>query len=109
MHNAVYKIRVNFSLFVCLNLGVFLYPMVLKTLHVHKGNLFYQNTQNSLDFTKAEKSCQICQFEFVNVILTRALPALLLISPLVFIYLLSEGRVWKTSVIYYSLRAPPVA
>lgn len=105
----MHKVRINFLLFVCLNISVFLYPMVLKTLHVHKQTYTYHAPQSSEGLTKTEKSCQICQFDFVNVILAKPLPTLFILSPLEFLYLLPQGRVWKTTVFYFSLRAPPVA
>jgi len=100
--------KLNIILLVFFQLAVFTSPFLVKSFHHHvPGHILHTNSKTS--FNISEKTCLICQYEFVTFELTKpvnfsfGLPSAPLKNSEVF------KQAYYTSFSYYSHRAPPIS
>ena len=103
----VNKRKIYITSLVIFHLLVFLVPLTIKSTHRHITQL-QSFTKSGSQYSKAEKPCFICQFEFVSSIvkgITRHC-----VSQPVTPVKNSElvAQVYNIPFTYFSLRAPPV-
>ncbi len=97
--------RKHIILIALFQLMVFLTPFAVKSLHIHIHSQVENN--NELSFHKSEKTCAICNFEFVQVIAKSPLRIQHYIPIISIVISYFESQYDKTPYYAYNLRGPP--
>jgi len=89
-------------------LVVFVLPYTVKSVHTHTSdNSCHSNHIPTL--SNIQNECQICNFEFVSFVTNHAQPLSIHQQTYPVNFCFAITKVYKTLIVFFSLRSPPLA
>jgi len=99
----------NLIRLICVHLLLLAYPLVSKSFHVHHEESAHHEFSAHACFDQPEKSCPVCDFEFYNFVPTQPIFHSVALQDISTCNTPKHQAAYITFILYFSLRAPPVA
>jgi hypothetical protein len=104
----VKKRKIHIIFLVIFHLLVFIIPLTVKSAHHHSFQSHVSNKEGSCEYSKVEKRCLICQFEFVIGNVNRTTSNYIYLPIVLNKNAELVSQFYTEAYSYSSLRAPPI-